>query len=89
MEHVFEFDFSDFLVEHAVGFLDFEIPFLKESVFTAALGEWVDGLGGFVGAEYFFGDRVEGLLVDGGRQLEGKRSEGVVDAPVPLGVAFH
>jgi hypothetical protein len=58
-------------------------------VFTAALSEGVDGLGGFVGAEYFFGDRVEGLLVDGGRLFEGKRSEGVVDTPIPLGVAFH
>jgi hypothetical protein len=58
-------------------------------VFAASLGEGVDGLGGFVGAEYFFGGGVERLLVDGRRQLEGKRSEGVVDAPVPLGVAFH
>jgi hypothetical protein len=59
MVHVFEFDFSDFLVEQAVGFFDLSIFFLEESMLSGSFSQMIMVFGDFIGIELFFG------LIDG------------------------
>ena len=53
--HVFEFDFSDFFVEKAVGFFDLSIFFLEKSMLSRSFGEVIMVFGDFVGIELLFG----------------------------------